>query len=226
MQKVVITVGMLFAAAFIMASENIGFDTMPVHEAPAAWTIDMTHAGGAPKWTILKDATAPSQPNVLAQISEDATRSRYPLAIYGGAKLADGTIRVKFKAISGKVDQAAGLVWRYRDPDNYYIARANALENNVVLYKVKDGERTALEPKGAPPKTYGVKHAVPSASWCELTVKFRGNLFEVSFNGEKLFDVEDSTFLESGKVGLWTKADSVTYFDDFFVEPLNKLPKD
>jgi hypothetical protein len=222
MQKVAIAVGMLCAAAFIMASENIGFDAMTVNEAPAAWTTDMTHTGGAPKWIIVKDATAPSQPNVLAQISMDATPSRYPLAIYSGAKLVDGTIRVIFKTISGKVDQAAGLVWRYRDPDNYYIARANALENNVVLYKMEGGQRISLEPKGAPAKTYGVIHAVPPATWCELSVKFRGNLFEVSFNGKKLLDVEDSTFQESGKVGLWTKADSVTYFDDFFVEPLNR----
>jgi hypothetical protein len=221
MQKFVIALGMLFAAAFIMASENIDFDAMTVNEAPAAWTMDMTHLGGAPKWIILRDATAPSQPNVFAQISDDATRSRYPLAIYSGAKLADGTIRVKFKTISGKVDQAAGLVWRYSDHDNYYLARANALENNIVLYKVEGGKRISLEPKGTPSKTYGVKHAVPSAIWCELSVKFRGNLFEVCFNGEKLFDVEDSTFQESGKVGLWTKADSITYFDDFFVEPLN-----
>jgi hypothetical protein len=222
MQKVVIAVGMLFAAAFIMASEKIGFDAMTVNEAPAAWTMDMTHTGGTPKWIILRDATAPSRPNVLAQISDDATKSRYPLAIYNGAKLVDGTIQVKFKTISGKVDQAAGLIWRYRDPDNYYLVRANALENNVVLYKVEGGNRTSLEPKGTPSKTYGVKHVVPSAIWGELSVKFRGNLFEVSFNGEKLFDVEDSTFQESGKIGLWTKADSVTYFDDFFVEPVGR----
>jgi hypothetical protein len=219
MRKVFIVAGM-FTVAVIMAMENIGFDSMMVHQAPADWTVDMTHEGGAPKWIVLKDATAPSQPNVLAQISDDATSSRYPLAIYGGAQLVDGTIRAKFKTISGKVDQAAGLVWRYRDPDNYYIVRANALENNVVLYKVEGGKRIFLEPKGAPEKTYGVKHAIPSSTWCELSVKFRRNVFEVSFNGEKLFNVEDATFQEGGKVGLWTKADSITYFDDFLVESL------
>jgi hypothetical protein len=221
MQKTILAGGMLLAAALMAASETIGFDGLTVDKTPAGWTIDLTRTGGAPKWIVLKDATAPSQPNVLAQISNDATSSRYPLALYNGAKMADGTIRVKFKTISGKVDQAAGLVWRFRDSDHYYIARANALENNIVLYKVDGGKRTSLEPKGMPPKTYGMKHSVPSATWCELSVKFRGNLFEVSFNGEKLFEVEDSTFQESGKVGLWTKADSVTHFDDFFVEPLN-----
>ncbi len=220
MQKIALAAVVLFAVALAVASENIGFDTVAINAIPTTWTMAMTHDGGAPKWVVLKDTTAPSQPNVLAQISDDATNSRYPLAIYNGKKAVDGTVRVKFKTLSGKLDQAAGLVWRYQNPDNYYICRANALENNVVLYKVEAGKRTALAPKGMPPNTYGVKQTVPSGTWCELSVKFRGNLFEISFNGEKIFEIEDSTFRESGEVGLWTKADSVTYFDDFFIESL------
>jgi hypothetical protein len=107
------------------------------------------------------------------------------------------------------------MVWRYRDPNNYYITRANALENNLVLYKVQDGERRSLAPKGQPSRAYGVKHPVPSGKWNELRVKFQGSLMTVFFNGQQLFEVEDSTFSDAGKVGLWTKADSVTYFDDF-----------
>jgi len=220
MQKVASSAAILFAALLALASENIGFDTVAINEIPTAWVMGMTHDGGAPKWVVLKDTTAPSQPNVFAQISDDATNSRYPLAIYTGAKAVDGTVRVKFKTISGKLDQAAGLVWRYQNPDNYYVCRANALENNIVLYKVEVGKRTTLAPKGMPPNTYGVKQTVPSATWCELSVKFRGNLFEVSFNGEEIFKIEDSTFRESGEVGLWTKADSITYFDDFIFEHL------
>src|SRR5262249_10793909 len=118
----------------------------------------------------------------------------------------------------GIVDQGAGLVWRYKDPNNYYIVRANALENNVVLYKVQNGERVSLLPKGAVSNAYGVKHPVPKQTWASLRVDFSGNLFAVSLNGEKLFEVEDSTFANAGKTGLWTKADSVIYFDDFRVE--------
>ena len=125
----------------------------------------------------------------------------------------------RLKAISGGADQAAGLIWRYKDPDNYYIVRANALEDNVVLYKVENGQRIALAPKGTPSKTYGVKHKVPKLTWNTLSVSFQGNRFTVSFGGQKLFDVEDSTFAAGGKVGLWTKADSVTYFDDFEITP-------
>ena len=119
---------------------------------------------------------------------------------------------------SGSADQASGLVWRYKDPDNYYIVRANALEDNVVLYKVEKGVRIALAPKGTPSKTYGVKHRVPKQTWSTLSVAFQGNVFTVRFDGQRLFDVEDSTFTAAGKVGLWTKADSVTYFDDFQIE--------
>jgi hypothetical protein len=175
----------------------------------------MTHKGGAPKWEVLKDDTAPSKPNVFAQVSTDATGGRFPLAVYENASLKDGMLSVRFKAISGGADQAAGLVWRYKDPDNYYIVRANALEDNVVLYKVEKGQRISLAPKGTPSKTYGVKHRVPKQTWNKLSVVFQGNVFTVSFDGQKLFQVEDSTFLAAGKAGLWTKADSVTYFDDF-----------
>ena len=125
---------------------------------------------------------------------------------------------VSFKPVSGERDQAAGIVWRYRDPQNYYIVRANALEDNVVLYKVEGGKRIALEPKGTPSKTYGVKHEVPKQVWSTLRIDFTGPKFAVSFNGVKVMDVEDATFSSRGKAGLWTKADSVTYFDNFRIE--------
>jgi hypothetical protein len=197
------------------AGETLRFDGDKAGAMPPGWSGAMTHSGGAPKWEIVVDITAPSKTHVFAQTSNDATRGRFPLAIFDNASLKDGEVGVRFRPVSGKVDQAAGVVWRYRDPDNYYIARANALENNVVLYKVEKGTRTAIAPKGTPPDTYGKAHPVPSGAWSELRVSFQGRLFTVSMNGEKLFEVEDGTFAEAGKVGLWTKADSVTYFDDF-----------
>ena len=200
------------------SAETINFDKANPGTLPPGWTVAMTHKGGAPKWEIVKDETAPSKPHVLAQVSNDATGGRFPLAVYTKPSVKDGTLSVKFKTISGGVDQAAGLIWRYKDPDNYYITRANALEDNVVLYKVENGQRLALAPKGTPSKTYGVKHRVPKQTWSTLSVTFRGHVYTVSFDGQKLFEVEDSTFTAAGKVGLWTKADSVTYFDDFRIE--------
>ncbi len=135
------------AAAAFGSTQTINFDSAAVGSVPAGWTVAMTHTGGAPKWEVLKDETAPSKPNVFAQVSDDKTGGRFPLAIFDQANFADGALSVKFKAVSGSVDQAAGLVWRYRNPDNYYIVRANALEDNVVLYKVEGGKRSSLAPK-------------------------------------------------------------------------------
>jgi 3-keto-disaccharide hydrolase len=215
MKLLTLLLGTAFAA---VAAETLDFDSASPGALPTGWSSAMTHNGGAPKWEILKDDTAPSKPNVLAQTSTDSTSGRFPLAILNNEDLKDGELRVKFKPVSGQGDQAAGLVWRYRDANNYYVVRANALENNVVLYKVEGGKRISLAPKGTPAKTYGVKHEVPSQVWSALGVRFEGNLFTVFFNGQKLFEVEDKTFTEAGKIGLWTKADSVTHFDDFHFE--------
>jgi hypothetical protein len=209
---------LVLAAAICCGAQTINFDSAAVGSVPAGWTVAMTHTGGAPKWEVRKDDTAPSKPNVLAQVSDDKTGGRFPLAIYEKANLKDGSLTVKFKPVAGSGDQAAGLVWRYKDPDNYYIVRANALEDNVVLYKVEGGRRISLAPKGTPTKTYGVKHPVAKSTWGALKVTFKGNLFAVFYDGKQIFEVEDSTFTGAGKVGLWTKADSVTYFDDFQIE--------
>ena len=198
-------------------SEAIRFDQAVPGKLPADWTVAMTHAGAPPRWEIVRDESAPSPPNVLAQLSRDRTAGRFPLAIWGRTLLQDGEVSIAFKAVDGSIDQAAGIVWRYQDPNNYYIVRANALENNVVLYKVENGVRTSIAPKGLPSRSYGVKHLIPSGRWNNLKVTFADATFAVFFNQERLFEAEDTTFQKPGKIGLWTKADSVTYFDDLTV---------
>jgi hypothetical protein len=198
-------------------SELIRFDQALPGKLPVDWTAAMTHAGAPPHWEIVRDESAPSPPNVLAQLSRDKTAGRFPLAIWDRALLQDGEVSVAFKAVDGSIDQAAGIVWRSQDSNNYYTARANALENNVVLYKVENGVRTSIAPKGLPSRSYGVKHLIPSGRWNNLKVTFAGATFAVFLNQERLFEVEDTTFQKPGKIGLWTKADSVTYFDDFTV---------
>jgi hypothetical protein len=177
----------------------------------------MTHAGAAPRWEIVRDESAPRPPYVLAQLSRDGTAGRFPLAIWEGVVVRDGDVSVAFKTVDGAVDQAAGIVWRYQDPNNYYIVRANALENNVVLYKVENGIRLSIAPKGLPSRSYGVKHEISRRRWNTLKIAFSDSSFVVSLNGERLFETEDRTFSKAGKTGLWTKADSVTYFDEFTV---------
>lgn len=198
--------------AGVAAGETVSFKKAKTGTLPRGWISAVTHSGGEPRWEVIEDDAGK---RVLAQLSQDKTSGRFPLAIYGKARLRNGQVSVRCKSVSGEVDQACGIVWRYRDPDNYYIVRANALENNIVLYKVQDGERRSLAPKGQPSRAYGVKHPVPSGEWNELRVKFQDSLMTVFFNGQQLFDVEDGSFSERGKAGVWTKADSVTHFDDF-----------
>ena len=192
------------------------FDNDVTGKLPAKFHGALTGKGSAGAWEVKADSSAPSQPNVLAQTSTDRTSYRFPLAISDEGSFRDLDISVKFKPISGGVDQAAGLVWRLKDANNYYIVRANALENNVVLYKVENGKRTDLPLKGEG-RTYGKKSSVHSGQWSELRVVATGNLFDVFVNGQKLYEVEDNTFAEAGKIGLWTKADSVTHFDELRV---------
>ena len=194
---------------------NVNFDAGAPGKMPPGWTSTMTYAGAPPHWEILKDPSAPSPPNVLAQVSRDLGEVRGPLAILNKVNVKDGDLSVKIKPVSGNRDRAGGLVWRYHDPDNYYLLQAESLRNHIVLYKVKDSKRTPLVAKGMPPRTYGVEHPVPANQWSVLKVQFRGPLFSVYFNHRRLFQVVDSTFADTGKVGLSTRADSVTYFDDF-----------
>jgi hypothetical protein len=199
-------------------TEVARFDGDTPGKPPHGWSVAMTHNGATPRWEIVRDDSAPSPPYVLAQLSQDHTAGRFPLAIRDRAAIVDGTVSVSFKTVDGVVDQAAGIVWRYQDPNNYYIVRANALENNVVLYKVENGIRLSIAPKGLPSRAYGVKHEIPKGRWNSLRITFKESLFSVFFNEERLFEVEDRTFGKPGKTGLWTKADSVTYFDDFLVQ--------
>ncbi len=198
-------------------SEVVRFDGGAIGSLPVGWSAAMTHTGAPPRWEILRDDSAPQPPFVLAQTSRDATAGRFPLAIWDRTVLRDGEISVAFKALAGAVDRAAGIVWRYQDPGNYYIVRANALENNVVLYKVEKGVRESIAPKGLPSRAYGVKHSVPSGRWNVLKVVCQDSVFTVYFNGEQLFQAEDQTFRGAGKTGLWTKADSQTYFNEFTI---------
>ena len=188
-------------ATALAAAETVNFDDMKVGTVPPGWTATQTGTGAA-KWSVDKDASAPSKPNVLKQ-SGQAT---FPVCIKNDTNIKDGFVEVKFKPVAGKEDQAGGVIWRVQDANNYYIARANALENNVTIYYTIRGKR--IEKKRANIK-------VASSAWHTLRVDFSGNRFTVTFDGKKAIEWDDDTFKNAGKVGVWTKADSVTEFDDF-----------
>ena len=177
------------------------FDLVKPGSLPAGWECGVT-GKGTPRWTVEADPTAPSAPQVLQQSGSGT----FPWCVRKDASLADGRIEVKFKPLAGKQDQAGGLVWRWKDGDNYYVARANALENNVSLYYTEKGRRITLKYVDAP---------VPAKTWHTLAVEFNGARIKVTLNGKTYIELDDSHIEGAGAVGLWTKADSVTAFDDF-----------
>lgn len=178
---------------------------------PSGFHAGLTGKGGPVKWTIVEDASAPAGAKVLAEVSADRTDYRFPIAVYDGISARDVEVTVRFKPVSGRVDQAAGLIIRARDDNNYYVVRANALENNVRLYRVVRGNRQQFA---------GVDVPVAGGRWQQLGLRAHGDRFTASLDGKVLFEASDRTFSEEGRVGLWTKADSVTYFDELTVRPI------
>jgi len=189
----------------IVKAESINFDADKVGSLPAGWTSGVTGRGES-RWSVEADATAPSPPHVLRQ----SGRGDFPWCVVREALLADGYVEVKFKPVSGHGDQAGGVVWRFKDANHYYVARANALEGNVSLYYTVNGRRNTLSYVDAP---------VAKNQWHVLRVEFAGTKIHVIFDGKPYIEIEDERITGPGAVGVWTKADSVTAFDDFAYGP-------
>jgi hypothetical protein len=178
------------------------------------WNFDADKTGAIPKgltvnvgeWKVVGDPTASSKPNVLAQLAKNSG-SRFNVCVVNGTNYKDLDVSVKMKAITGKEDQGGGLVWRAKDAKNYYVARYNPLEDNYRLYKVERGRRIQLQ-------SADVKH---SEGWHTLRVTMKGDHIKGYYDGKKHLDVKDLTFREAGRIGLWTKADAQTHFDDLTV---------
>ncbi len=200
-----------------VADIAIGFDNMIVGEPPAGFAVALTGGGGSANWIVESHQDATTQTNVVVQTTSEDVNYRFPLCVHENFLASDVDLSVRFRSVSGQIDQAAGLVWRYQDADNYYVVRANALEDNVVLYKMEGAKRKDLKPIGSWLFSYGKKAEVPDGQWSTLRIVSTGKTFAIWLNEVHLFDVEDETFQGAGKVGLWTKADSVTGFDDLNV---------
>ena len=205
MTKILVAIGIAFLgctlAEGVTMAETINFDANPVGAAPSGWTAGVT-GRGAHRWTVEADAGAPSKPNVLQQ----GGRGDFPWCVKNEPQFADGYVEVKFKPVSGKEDQAAGVAWRWKDGDNYYVARANALEDNVSLYYTQHGRRLTIKYVDAP---------VAKNQWHTLRVEFAGKGIRVTLDGKTYIEADDEHIVGPGRVGVWTKADSVTLFDDF-----------
>jgi len=196
-------IGIAAAAASALAgAQSLRFDDLPVGATPSGWTCGVT-GRGSPKWSVERDPSGGTG-NVLLQ----SGTGTFPWCVKAGTALADGAVEVRFLPISGKQDQAGGVVWRWKDGDNYYVARANALENNVSLYYTEGGSRKTLKYVDAP---------VARGKWHTLRVEFEGGLIRVSLDGKRYIEQRDQHIGGSGAVGVWTKADSVTAFSGLSV---------
>jgi len=188
------------------------FSNYELGKIPSGWTQYWTGKSKTTDWRILDD----NGNKVLAQLSEEDVSGHFNEIVYDGFKVKNVELKVKVKGVKGKRDQGGGFVWRFIDADNHYIVRANPLEDNVVMYKMEKGVRTDLPliDKG---KTYGVEVEPLGNDWNSLRLTVVDNLFTVYLNNKQLFQVRDETFTKAGKIGLWTKADAVSYFDDLQV---------
>jgi hypothetical protein len=218
MRALVNTAGVaaLLAAWGIVRAQGAGartwdFQADALNAPPAGFSFGRTGKGREGRWVVVQDPTAPAGDHVLAQVDQDDTDYRFPVAVADAPSLKDLRLEVRCKPVSGKVDRACGLVFRLRDPDDYYVARANALEDNVNLYHVVKGHRREIK---------GWSGKVTSNAWHTLAIEARGDRLQVFWEGAPIIDVRDDTFREAGKIGLWTKADSVTHFDALAVTPL------
>lgn len=202
----VIFVGLQLVAA---NGRVIDFDALPVGVAPPGWTVAMAHHGPPPRWEVRKDQTAPTPPYVLAHVSQ-ASGDPDPLAILDAITFRDGDVSVRIKPMAGG-GQAGGLVWRYRDPLNYYLVRANAADKTVSVFRVQNGQTSSLVPPA--------KHEVAANAWSILKVTARGAKFQVYMDHRRVLEGQDAAFSGPGKVGLCTVDESEVYFDDFRVNP-------
>lgn len=209
MKDILISLLLVSASSLALGQTTVNFDDVAPGRLPPDWIAGVT-GSGSPKWLVEEEVTAPSKAKVLKQSGV----GDYPWCIKKDTLLKDGFVEVKFKPLTGKEDQAGGIVWRWQDGDNYYITRANALEDNITIYRTVGGYRSAF-------KSMNTK--VSPNTWHKMRVDFAGNKFKVTFDNKVAIEASDDTFKEAGSIGVWTKADSVTSFDDFTYGSLPSL---
>jgi hypothetical protein len=190
-------------ALFRFSKEEVG-------KLPAGWKAEKTGTGEGSVWKVVADETAPSKHGLVLAQTAAGPGSLFNVCVAVDTKFQDGEIRVSFKAIRGEKDQGGGVVWRYQDANNYYIARMNPLEDNFRVYKVVAGKRIQLQTKE--------DLKVPAGEWHTLKVAQKGDHIECYLDGTKHLEAKDDTFPKAGSIGLWTKADAQTYFDDLQVK--------
>jgi hypothetical protein len=193
------------------AMTQISIAGMQPGAAPPGFSFARTGNGATGDWRVVADPSAAGQ-KAIAQLSQDRTDYRFPLAVYQPISAPNVDVVVRFKPVGGTVDQAGGVAVRFADPDDYYVVRANALEDNVRFYRVVNGRRQQIQ---------SANLKVAANQWHTLGLRAEGERFTLSFDGTAIFIAQDSTFAHPGEIALWTKADSVTHFDTIAITPLD-----
>jgi hypothetical protein len=189
------------------------FDKADAGKLPAGWKAAQTGKGES-VWKVVADDTAPSKSGyVLSQTTADKD-ALFNLCVADEPSLKDVEVTVAFKAIKGEKDQGGGIVWRYQDANNYYIARMNPLEDNFRVYKVVAGKRSK--------EFQDAEVKVKAGEWHTLKIEMKGDQIECYLDGKKYLEVKDDSITKAGKVGLWSKADAQTHYDQFTVKDLSK----
>lgn len=186
------------------------FDEDKTGELPANFQVALTGKGDQPRWIVKKIENAPSADNVVVQTRLDAADNRLSLLIINGVSYKDFAVFTRFRSEGGSVEQSGGLVFRYKDNNNYYVLRASVLEGNISLYKVVNGNQTQIGEKSL---------KVNFKEWHLLKVICKADKIQCFFNNKKVFEVSDETF-DKGSVGLWTKSDAYTFFDDLVMQEM------
>jgi hypothetical protein len=210
---------LLSFSVFGLGGDTVNFDRLKPGSFPPFWTSTANRPNGAAKWEVLLDANAPSRPNVFVKIPSQVGDSDFPMAILDRVTCRDGELSVKFKIATGpRRMKTAGIVWRYQDPRNYYLLHFSVDENNIVLFRVQDGQARPIPITGGKPGSFGVHHELRAGQWYAAKVIFRGSSIRVLFDNRQLFEAMDDSLSTSGKTGVWTRGATEAAFDDFRID--------
>jgi hypothetical protein len=212
----------LFLAAslsvFNRGTELIDFDKMPVGSPPPNWSFASSQPRLPGRWIVHPDVSAPSAPHVLAQLEPARVAGRHAIALYDNGYCKNGDLSVEMKIVSGKSTQTGGLVWRYQDPQNYYLLTVSADEDTIAAVRFQDGHPTPIARLGPGLRAFQVNHRIEPQEWNVLRVAFLNSHLTVYFDHRKVMDAEDVSIMKPGKTGLWTRGDTIAYFDNFRLE--------
>ena len=201
------------AALTVLAygAENVNYDAARKGQLPSGWSAPVAH-----EWEVRPDKTAPSGPNVFE--ASEAGKSEPPLALFDKIVCRDGDLSVKFRIEGSQGGNAAGIVWRYQDPNNYYLLSLSADEGNIVLRRIRNGVPEVISTSGGKRAAVGVAENIRAGQWHVVKVRFRGSKVEVFFGNRSIFTADDSGLLTPGKTGLWAKGAKGAAFDDFRID--------